>query len=329
MNNIGILMTSRNNYDYMREVWCPKVIEDSDGNIFKILNIDEDSSSEEKIKGKDLCDKYDNMTYMNREEPGMHHNIDTAIRFFGKDIKYIIWFQHDCWPIQKDFFCKFNELVSQGSILEFGMVTFNTIAQNMFKHDGQFDEVMKDFHDGKKPLGVLSRSKLESVKTGDYYYCGYPVKNRIKHPIDKKRFSKPFAISEANFFVQAVNVDLYKKHIDINRPFYYFKSWDDISHQFLYHNIYNVAIPDLYAEHRPDTKKKYDLPYLSVKPVNKGNTKFHNPSGHNPKEWIKIWGWNPENPKTFEKVKEKYKGTLLYEFYKYDHTNGPLKTFDI
>ncbi len=325
--SVGIFMTSRNNYDYMDKVWVEKTLIECDVNNIKVLNIDEDSTDEEKQKGRDMC-KRRGITYMDREEPGMHHNIDTAIRFFGKDIKYLIWFQHDCWPIQKDFFYRLNELVSQNKLLEFGLITFNTIAQNMFKHDGQFDVIMKEFKDGKKPLGVLTRCHLESVATGDLYYCGYKVPNRIRKPISKKLFSKPFACAEANFFAQGVNVEMYKKHIDINRPFYYFKSWDDISLQFLLHNIYNLALPGLYTEHRPDSKRKFDLPYLSIKPVNKGNTKYHNSSGHNPKEWIKYWGWDMAKPKTFEKVKNKYKGTLLYKFYKYDYTKGPMRSFD-
>lgn len=327
--NIGILMTSRNNYDYMGELWCKKTLEESDGNFFKVLNIDEDSSEEEKEKGKALCDKYENMTYMDREEPGMHHNIDTAIRFFGDSVKYIIWFQHDCWPLQNDFFSILNDMIEDGKLDDFGLVTFNSMAQNMFRGEGEFDKVMKDYNDGKEPLGVLTRCHLEYVETGDYYYCGYKAR-RIKKPIDKKRFSKPFACSEANFFAQAVNVENYKTHVDINRPFYYFKSWDDISLQFLLHNVYNIAIPYLYVTHRPDTKRKFDLPYLSVKPANKGKSKFHNASGHNPEEWIRIWGWDHQKPKTFENVKKRYKGTLLEKFYKYNYVKyGPLKTFDL
>ena len=266
---------------------------------------------------------------MDREKPGMHHNIESAIRFFGEDIKYLIWFEHDCWPLQKDFFYNINEMVSQDKLSEFGLLTFNAIAQNMFRKDGQFDIVMKEFNEGKKPLGVLARSHLEAASTGDFYYCGYKVRNRITKPIDKERFSKPFACSEANFFCQGINVKIYKECIDIDRPFYYFKSWDDISLQFLLHNVYNLALPDLYVEHRPDSKKAFDLPYLSVKPVKKGNNKYHNSSGFDPQEWVKYWGWLPDKPHTFEKVRKKYKETLLDKFYKYDVTQGPLKTFNI
>ena len=219
MNNwdnpsIGIFMTSRNNYDYMDKVWVEKTLVDCDVNNIKVLNIDEDSTEEEKKKGREMCERR-GITYMDREEPGMHHNIDTAIRFFGESVKYLVWFQHDCWPIQKDFFYNLNELVAQDKLSEFGLLTFNAMAQNMFRKDGQFDIVMKEFEEGKNPLGVLSRSHLEAAATGDFYYCGYKVRNRITQPISKKLFSKPFACSEANFFCQGVNVKTYKKYIDV------------------------------------------------------------------------------------------------------------------
>jgi len=329
MSKIGILMTSRNNYDFMRGAWCSNVIDKCDGDMFEILNIDEDSSAEEKEKGKKLCSDYKNMTYMDREEPGMHHNIENAIKFFGSEVEYIIWFQHDCWPIQDNFFTEFSNFVKSGNLSQFGLICFNTLAQNFYRKDKEsFDKLKKDFKDGKKPLGTLTRCHLESPVTGEYYYSGRKSK-RIKHEVDKKLFSKPFACSEANFFCQAINVKNYKEFIDVDRPFHFFRSWDDISIQFLSNNIYNLVIPSLYMEHRPDKKRDYDLPYLSVRLANKGKNTYHSISGHKEKEWKKVWGWNRDKPETFEAVKNRYKGTLVYDFYKYDYRKGPLKVFDI
>ena len=327
MSDIGILLTSRNNYDFMEKFWIPNTIGKCDINC-KILNIDEDSSPEEKEKGRKLCDRYD-INYADREERGMHHNIDTAIRFFGGDVKYLIWFQHDCWPLQKDFFSRFKKMVKENKLDNFGTIGFNAIAQNMFKHNGMHEKLMKDFSDGKNPLGVLSRSFLESVPTRDVYHCGYKVKNRIKTPVPKELFSKPFACEVPVWYAIAINVNLFKKHIDKNRPFHFFKSWDDISFQFLVKNIYNIVLPDFYIEHRPDLKREVGMPYLSTKPVKKGDYTYHSSSGSTLKSWIKCWGWDMAKPGTFEKVKNKYKGTLKYKFYKYNYTKGPLKSFDI
>jgi hypothetical protein len=327
-HKIGILLTSRNNYDFMGKKWCKQTLEESDGNIFPVLNIDEDSSAEEKQKGRELCDKYNNMTYMDREEPGMHYNIDSAIRFFGDDVKYIVWFQHDCWPLQKDFFHIFNSIVENGKLDNFGTIGFNSLAQNIFKRDNQHEEIIKEFREGKMPLGVLSRSVLESAGARDLYYCGKKVKNRIGHPVGKDKFSKPCAIAVPVWYAIAVNVSLFKKEIDLDRDMRFFRSWDDIAFQFLNKNIYNIVLPDLYIEHRPDLKKLFGLPALSVKRVKKDDT-YHSAVGVGPEAWIKYWGWDFEHPSTFEKVKDKYKDTLLYKFYKYDYTKGPLRSFEI
>lgn len=327
MSSIGILLTSRNNYDFMEKFWIPNVLGICDINC-RVLNIDEDSKSPEKEKGKKLCDQY-GISFMNREEKGMHHNILTAIDFFSTGVKYIIWFQHDCWPLQKDFFKQFNDLVENDSLQDFGTISFNSIAQNIFKHDDDHNKLLKDFKNGKNPLGCLARSNLESAGIGDIYYCGQQVKNRIKRPVPREKFLKPFACAVPNWYAIAVNVDLFKKHIDVNRGFHFFKSWDDISFQFLKHNVYNIILPCLYVEHRPDLKPSMGLPRLSTKKVKKGDCTFHSGIGSTPESWIDQWGWDFEKPSTFEKVKGRYKGTLLYDFYKYDYTKGPLKTFDI
>jgi len=320
---IGILLTSRNNYEFMEKFWIPKTIGVCDLDC-KILNIDEDSNEVEKQRGRELCKKH-NISYMDREEPGMHHNIDTAIRFFGESVKYIIWFQHDCWPLQKDFFVKFNKLVKEGHLENFGTIGFNSIAKNIFKK--RHKNILEDFRSGKKPLGVLSRSNLEQAGGKDWYYCGIRG-GRIKNPVNKKHFCGPSAIAVPVWYAIAVNTFLFKKEIDINRKFYFFKSWDDISFQFLSKNIYNIVLPDLYIEHRPDLKRKVGLPRLSVSGVKK-NDKYHSISGHHGSEWIKQWGWNFDKPITFEKVRRRYRGTLLRKFYKYDYTKGPLKTFKL
>ena len=54
MSNLGILFTSRNNYRLL-ESWMSKV--DTEG--CKILNIDEDSTGENKRMGKEICSKND------------------------------------------------------------------------------------------------------------------------------------------------------------------------------------------------------------------------------------------------------------------------------
>jgi hypothetical protein len=153
MSGIGVLLTSRNNYDFMEKFWIPRTIESCDINC-KVLNIDEDSTGEEKKKGKNICQKY-NLYFLDREERGMHHNIDTAIKFFGDSVKYIIWFQHDCWPLQNNFFNIFDDLVLSGRLDNFGTVGFNGLAQNIFKRKGEHNKIIKQFLDGETFGGFI------------------------------------------------------------------------------------------------------------------------------------------------------------------------------
>ena len=42
------------------------------------------------------------------------------------------------------------------------------------------------------------------------------------------------------------------------------------------------------------------------------------------------WGVDYDNARpSFEKVKDRYEGTLLIDFYNHDPIKGPLKSFDI
>ena len=108
MQKLGILFTSRNNYE-MFDLWFASTTNEG----FEVLSIDEDSTPENKQKGKDICKKH-GITYMDREKRGMFNNIETAKNYFkSKGIEWVIWFQHDCFPLTEDFFTKLNNLISQ------------------------------------------------------------------------------------------------------------------------------------------------------------------------------------------------------------------------
>ena len=76
IKKIGILFTSRNNYELL-DNWMNKV----DTENFSVLSIDEDSTETNKKIGKDVCSKH-KIVYMDREERGMQNNIVTACNYF-------------------------------------------------------------------------------------------------------------------------------------------------------------------------------------------------------------------------------------------------------
>lgn len=318
-HSIGILITSRNNYKMMDIFWGPRI----KNGAYTVLNIDEDSSSEQKALGKSICSKY-GFTYMDREKRGILYNIDSAIRFFGDGVKYIVWFQTDCWPLQDHFFPSFEKLVDSKQLDDFGIVGFNSLAENILErhnYDVMIDELKAD----NMPIGVMARSPLEC---GDQWYCGIKSR-RIKRAINGKLFRKPFAVEIIAWFGAAVNVQKYKEHIDIDHPFQWSHSWDDICLQFLRQNIYNITLPSLYIDHRPDLKPKCGLPKRAARLAYKGDDTYHSLVGFTEKEWKKVWGFEYDNRKTFKKTIKKYKRTLLHKFYNHNPQEGPLKIFDI
>ena len=64
MKKLGIFFTTRNNYD-MLEDW----LKTTDYEGFEVLNIDEDSTPEQKTLGKQICEKY-NIKYLDRDKRG-------------------------------------------------------------------------------------------------------------------------------------------------------------------------------------------------------------------------------------------------------------------
>ena len=76
IKKLGILFTSRNNYELLQN-WMDNV--DTGG--FEILNIDEDSEDEKKLIGRDICKK-NSIFYMDREERGMQNNLTSAFNYF-------------------------------------------------------------------------------------------------------------------------------------------------------------------------------------------------------------------------------------------------------
>ncbi len=303
MKKLGILFTSRNNYELLQN-WMDNV--DNEG--FEILNIDEDSAEEQKKLGKQICKKY-NIGYMDREERGMQNNIVSACNYFKfNNMEWIIWFQHDCFPVTDKFFEMFNDIILTGNLNKFGAVGVNVFHKQPVI-EGEF--------------GVTARSPLEP---GDLWYRRkeYWPETKVDY---SKGFDKPFAVESVAWFLAAVNIDSYIKNIEPTDDYHFFHAWDDICFQFLKKNIYNICIPNISAKHIQKQKEKFGIPTCSPKAGDKREY-FYGKWGHH-KVWKKRWGFDYENRDSFDGVKERYKDTLLWDFYNHDPADGPLMSFNL
>tara|TARA_Y100000310_G_scaffold345544_1_gene466298 strand:+ start:230 stop:1255 length:1026 start_codon:yes stop_codon:yes gene_type:complete len=323
--SIGILMTSRNTYHFTEMHWINEIKKQNDINKYPILNIDEDSYPDQKKLGKEFCKKHD-IVYMDREERGMFKNLETASNYFEPlGVKFILWSHNDSWPLQNNFYNSLNRLVASGEVDKFGTIGFNGIGENILGKEGH-DQLMKEFKDGKKPLGVIARCHIAH---GDAWIAGLKTR-KTKHAIkDKEPYLKPHACPQNTWWTAALNIELYRKYIDTSHQFFFHKSWDDICLQFLMKGVYNLILPSYYISHRQDLKREARLPKSSVRLAYKNDDRYHSTVGFPPENWEKQWGWTFGDMKTFDKIRKRYKRTLVYDFYKHDRQTGPLKTFDI
>ena len=309
MKNIGIVFTSRNNYELL-DNWMTVVNVEN----FSILNIDEDSSEDNKRIGREICKKH-NITYMDRDKRGMQWNMKSASEYFKqKDIEWLLWFQHDCFPLTENFFSSLNDLLSKGTLNNFGVIGFNG-------HHTQKSH--KRYENGFRDLNDTARTPLE---IGDMWYRKkeYWPNTKVDYSMG---FDKPFAVESVAWYSAMVNIDMYMKHIIPTDDYHFFHAWDDIAFQFLYNNIYNICVPQFDILHHQGSKKEFDIPTNSPK-AGEMREHYYSKWGHL-EVWKDRWGFDYGNRNTFENVKEHYKGTLLWEFYHHNPADGPLRSFDI
>ena len=323
MKKLGIFFTTRNNYA-MLEDWLKTV--DCEG--FEILNIDEDSTDEQKSFGKKICEKY-NVKYMDREKRGFINNVATAYNYFKSlDIHWGFWSHHDCYPLTDKFFDKVNKIILSEKVEEFGMMGFNTYHKRM--HVARYKNGVR----GEKEF--LGRAPLEP---GDNWYRNKKTWFKCRPDLESPEWDKPFAVEIPAAFGVAFNLKLYNEVIELTDDYHMMNSLDEVVFQFLYNNIYNISIPYLYLAHEDEKKAEFDLPVVSSK-HHKANPKGEDYNSkhfdHDDKffgKWglsvlYKRWGIDYDNARdTFELVKDNYKGTLLWDFYNHDPINGPLKSF--
>ncbi len=318
MNSIIIYVSSRNNYDML----SGEVLKNINMEGFEFINIDDKSSSEELQKGKRICQE-NNIVFLENESRGVQHATNTLVKFIKKNrpnCKWVICFQHDCYPITKNFFSRISKLIDDGKLDNFGTVGFNRI--DMGKHT---PGAYQDWLDNKEPLGNLGLAHLSILDETKRWI----QPNRNSWLVNNKDWWKPLSIEISAWTAIGINVDLWEKWIEPTDE-YHFHLWaPDVSMQFLYHNFHNLVLPKLYLMNKQELKENYGIEANSAHGSQKGN-EYH--FGHyqpSHEVWKERWGWDYEIPNTILDVRQSYEGTLIDEFINHDTYSGPLKTFDL
>ena len=315
-DNLIIYVSSRNNYDMLKG----EVFKNINTEGFEFINVDDNSSDEEIEKGKQIC-KDNDIVFLKNKSRGVQMATQTLVDFVNKNrpnCKWVICFQHDCYPITENFFSRISKLIDREKLGDFGTIGFNRI--DMGKHT---PNAYNKWVNGEKPIGCIGLAHLSILsQTGRWLQ---PITNSW---LDEK-WQKPFSVEINAWTVFGINVDNWNKCIEPTDE-YHFHLWaPDISMQFLYHNYHNLVLPDLYLMNKQELKSKYSIHENSAHSAIQGN-EYH--FGHwKPTflTWKNRWGWDYEKPSTIPDVRQSYEGTLIEEFISHNTRSGPLKTFDL
>lgn len=316
-DNLIIYVSSRNNYDMLKG----EVLKNIDTEGFEIINVDDNSSTDEIEKGKKICAE-NNIVFLENKDRGVQMATQTLIDFIKtnrKNCKWVICFQHDIYPISKQFFTKLSEYIKYGKLDEFGIVGFNVLDNGDYTNDS-----LEKFNAGEMPLGMIGMAHLSIRSNSGRWLCPKQQNNLI----NSGKWNKPFICEFPMWAAVGINVEKWTDHIQPTNE-YHFHLWlPDIAMQFNYHNVPCLILPNLYCLNNQKLKEKYNINSNSATGAKSGN-EYHFGKYSNFSAWLSRWGWEYENTITFANVRHHYENTLLGEYYMHDINNGPLRTYDL
>lgn len=317
-DNLIISVSSHNNYVMLEN----DVLKNIDCEGFEFINIDDDSTEDQRSEGRWLCDKNE-IVYIQNKKKGVQFAVDTLMDFVGRErkkCKWILLFQHDNYPITPDFFKRLSELFDRGVPEEIAAFGFNNLDSGDYTGDS-----MEVHNRGEFATGIMGKMHLQLHGTNRWVA---PKKNPIVKN-EPELFKTPFSIEIPLEASLAINV---KKWNTVIKPTtdYEFHLWfPDVMMQFLYHGFHCVILPELYCMNHQDLKVAHGFAKSSAHGAQNGQEDIYGEYGPHLKAWKKRWGWDYENTGNFSH--EAYKGTLLAEFKNHDFAKAKqhLYTFNI
>lgn len=315
--NLIIYVSSHNNYDMLEG----EVLNiDFEG--FEFINVDDASSDEEITKGKSICEKH-GVVYLQNKGRGVQMATQTLIDFVNEnrpECKYILCFQHDVIPISKDFFKTISTYISQGKLDYFGGIGFNVLDNGKYTKDSY-----KRFKQGDNVLGMIGLSHLSVADASKRWMSPGHNKRALELNLDK--WGSPFIIEFPAWMCVGINVNAWNEVVVPTEEYQFHLWFPDVAMQLNKGNKPLLIIPSLYCLNQQEVKSKYGISENSAHGAKRGEA-YHFGEYSNFKAWKQRWGWDYENAKnTFPS--KKYEGTLLYEYYKHNNDNGPLRNYNL
>ena len=348
---IGLIYSSYNNYDLLEH----EVLKRVDFQDYPVINIDDKSNQENFELGHKICEA-NKIHFQINKNKGVQFAVSQGIDFLKKnyDVEWVFCLQQDIYPLDKDFFSKFEKMTDELKDDSIGAIGFNIISKDEVYMNA---EILSDYYNGKKPSGWMGifplsgvpkfsnltfknalryifcsifRSpknlhKKEDLLLSSRTFCEYSTKNFKKI---SKLYSGLFAIDLPMWGAIAINVDNWYKYIK-PREGYKFHLWfPDIAFQFLQNNIWLATHSEFYMQNDQKVKEKYGYIWSSAHAGReKENTQVEK-YGEHLEIFKKYWKFDYE--RVFEnkdKIKKIYKNTLIEEFLLHDYRKGPIKKF--
>ena len=317
-DNIIIYVSSRNNYDMLEG----EVLKNIDTEGFEFINVDDKSCDEEIAKGKAIC-KDHNIVFLENKSRGVQMATQTLIDFINKNrpnCKWIICFQHDHYPLSDNFFNNISNRISNNKLNDFGIIGFNVLDKG-----GYTNNSYQKYLTGESPIGRIGMCHLSIHNREGRWLCPKQQNTLLQLEVWKKAFIVEFPMWAS----VGINIQKWNEVIKPTTE-YHFHLWlPDIAMQFNYNNYGCLILPDLYTLNDQQLKVKYGIDQSSAPGAKRGND-YHFGKYSNFEAWKTRWGWYYEDiVNDFEQIKDKYKGTLIWDYYHHDMSNGPLKSFEI
>lgn len=318
--NLIIGVSSFNNYDMLEF----EVLKNIDFEDFEFINIDDHSRPENVKRGKALCEEK-GIEFIINEGKGLQQGVDTLMKFVKKNrpnCKWVVMFQHDNYPLSKNFFKRLSNLISSSKLPNnIAVLGFNNLDYGEYTRLSYFKWRL-----GLKPIGLVGKFHL-SIKSNSSRWAA-PAKNHIIRN-HSKNFKKPFLIEIPLEAAMAISVDAWLKNIEPSDKFIFHLWFPDVMMQFMKKNLACLVLPDLYCMNNQYLKLKYGISKSSADGGRSGETEYFEEYGPHLEFFQERWGWDYENTENFPKTR--YEKSLLMDFFnhKIEQEKKPIKSYDI
>jgi len=238
--NFIVLYCNKNQYEMIEEFafkYSPV-----DFSKVEILIFDDNSVTEQKDKLRGLCDKYNNIKWINPDisENSTAPNLtcfkvcDNYLSKNDIDTNWILFFENDVFPFQSNFWEEVNRVIEEYDFIEERVGSFGFSSYQDFK-SGKWRT------SGSPTIGrgCLLDGILESPHSG--WYKDLP---------DEWYNTDYFVVESVNWQSICVNRKLFKEHIEIDQRYNNrLLNFDDLGHQFMFKGIFNIVFPKLSVYH--------------------------------------------------------------------------------